>query len=208
VTEQDYKRHLRKRQSEIYLVDVPKDEYVVTIDGQYRCAICSHLPPFSNGRDLAAHIRGKKHMTRKMIKLEKKNLPAVPDSSMAMPSLLYRTKAITERVLSSNHDEPVANPRPVPKPFVFVPPELSATGEPLWRQKMLQEKEEEEMIAKGFRKGEDGQWQRDEIVEFDSDEEPQCVDGKIIAGSGALPSGGKAGDGNSSSTTNEMPSAV
>lgn len=57
-------------------------------------------------------------------------------------------------------------------------------------------------------RGEDGQWQRDEIVEFDSDEEPQCVDGKIIAGSGALPSGGKAGDGNSSSTTNEMPSAV
>ena len=84
-----------------------------------------------------AHIRGKKHMTRKMIKLEKNNLPAVPDSSMAMPSLLYRTKAITERVLSSNHDEPVANPRPVPKPFVFVPPELSATGEPLWRQKSM-----------------------------------------------------------------------
>lgn len=76
-------------------------------------------------------------MTRKMIKLEKNNLPAVPDSSMAMPSLLYRTKAITERVLSSNHDEPVANPRPVPKPFVFVPPELSATGEPLWRQKSI-----------------------------------------------------------------------
>lgn len=202
---------MRKRQSEIYLVDIPKDEYVVTIDGQYRCAICSHLPPFSNGRDLAvfilfvflpkAHIKGKKHLTRKMIKLEKKDLPAVPESSMAMPSLLYRTKAITERVLSSNHDEPISNPRPVPKPFVFVPPELSPTGEPLWRQRSIGLSLLLSSVAReggrrddceGFSqvglsgdlkcRGEDGQWQRDETVEFDSDEEPQCVDGKIVVG--------------------------
>ena len=57
-------------------------------------------------------------------------------------------------------------------------------------------------------RGEDGQWYRDEMVEFDSDEEPQCVDGKVIVGSGALSSDDKTGGGNSSATTNEVPSVV
>lgn len=59
----------------------------------------------------------------------------VPAASTAMPSLLYRTKEITKRVIVSNHEQPTISTRPVPKPFVFVPPELSPSGEPLWREK-------------------------------------------------------------------------
>ncbi|KAK8809306.1 hypothetical protein WA171_000890, partial [Blastocystis sp. BT1] len=173
VTEQDYKRNLKKRQSEIYLQDLPKEEYVVTIDGQYRCTICPHLPPFVNGRDLASHIKGRKHQSRKMSKLESsKESEPIPPASIAMPSLLYRTKEITKRVIASNHEQSPVSPRPAPKPFVFVPPELSPSGEPLWREKMLQEKEDEAMYQKGYRKNEQGEWYRDETVEFDSDESP------------------------------------
>ena len=68
----------------------------------------------------------------------------------------------------------------------------SPSGEPEWVKKSAcfccvlaiveEEKEERRMIAKGFRKyalsvlltdrNENGEWERDPMVEFDSDEEP------------------------------------
>lgn len=122
--------------------------------------------------------------------------------SMALPSLLQRTQAITERVLAGNHQTSpkVAPPRPTvfPNSGMFVPPSLSPSGEPLWRQQstfynvrvvhilVLDKKKEEELYAKGFRKlalfimnmmyrNEKGEWYRDETVEFDSDDEPDLA---------------------------------
>ena len=70
-----------------------------------------------------------------MNKLEaSKESEPIPVASIAMPSLLYRTKEITKRVIASNHEQPVVSTRPAPKPFVFVPPALSPSGEPLWRE--------------------------------------------------------------------------
>ena len=57
-------------------------------------------------------------------------------------------------------------------------------------------------------RGEDGQWHRDEMMEFDSDEEPQCVDGKIIIGRVASSNDNKPEHDRSSRTVNEVPSAV
>ena len=71
-----------------------------------------------------------------MSKLESsKESEPIPAASIAMPSLLYRTKEITKRVIASNHEQSPVSARPAPKPFVFVPPELSPSGEPLWREK-------------------------------------------------------------------------
>lgn len=125
--------------------------------------------------------------------------PSIIKPSMALPSLLQRTQAITERALSGNHqtNPKVPPPRPTvfPNAGMFVPPSISPSGEPLWRQQsifesvlvayflVLDKKKEEELYAKGFRKlalfilsiihrNEKGEWYRDETVEFDSDDEP------------------------------------
>ena len=44
---------MKRRQSNILLSTLPDDEYVETIDGRYKCLICSHLPPFTSAEALA-----------------------------------------------------------------------------------------------------------------------------------------------------------
>ena len=172
-TYQDYKRQLRKRQSDLYVQSIPANEYCVTTEGQYRCLICPHMPPFSTGQLLLAHVRGKKHIARLMAKSETVSYEekptgegkSVPVTSMAMPSLLYRTNAIKQRVLEGNRVKKVESK--IEKQAVPPP-----SGEPEWVKKIEEEKEERRMIARGFRKNENGEWERDPMVEFDSDEEP------------------------------------
>lgn len=110
----------------------------------------------------------------------------LPTASMAMPSLLYRTNAIKQRVLESNHAKSAE------KVVKRTPPRITSSEKPEWLKKskcrllnwriVEEEKEERAMIAKGFRKhallhplirrNADGMWERDPMVEFDSDEEP------------------------------------
>lgn len=138
-------------------------------------------------------MRGKKHIARLMAKSETVSYEekptgegkSVPVTSMAMPSLLYRTNAIKQRVLESNRVKKVESK--IEKQAVPPP-----SGEPEWVKKsgrfccllalVEEEKEERRMIARGFRKcslsvlltgrNENGEWERDPMVEFDSDEEP------------------------------------
>lgn len=103
---------------------------------------------------------------------------------MAMPSLVYRTNEITKRVIASNHE--------IQKPKQEVSHKTDTSEEPEWMVKsnnciyywelVKEEKKEREMIAKGFKRyvyswkvydrDDHGNWIRDEMVEFDSDEEP------------------------------------
>lgn len=98
----------------------------------------SYLPPFtlicnrkvatcniSFLHYLKAHIRGKKHAARLIEKSEiishnddeMIQEESVPGTSMAMPSLLYRTNAIKKRVIESNHVEnsPIATSKTPPQ---------------------------------------------------------------------------------------------
>lgn len=186
VSQQSYKESLKRRQSQLLLETVPQDEYVVTETGQYRCALCTNIPPFKNGSDLVAHLRGKRHQGRilnkklqQTVSLERK----VTGASIAIPDILYRTQEVTKRVLASNHEtakRPEINP-----PDVHPSPELptpQSGNVPQWIQDLKDKKEEEAMLAKGFRKcfclvllmsrDENGRWYRDTTIEFDSDEEP------------------------------------
>lgn len=89
---------------------------------------------------------------------------------MAMPSLIYRTNEITKRVLSSNRSESIHKQESTNQSYHsffqshdrFLSPLHSTSEEPLWMQKSIyvlfipyvvrEEKEEREMIAKGFKK--------------------------------------------------------
>lgn len=123
------------------------------------------------------------------VSLERK----VTGASIAIPDILYRTQEVTKRVLASNHE---TEKRPkISPPDVHPSPELStpqSSNVPQWIQDCLvsfllsslvkDRKEEEVMLAKGFRKcfslvplmsrDENGDWYRDTTIEFDSDEEP------------------------------------
>lgn len=123
------------------------------------------------------------------VSLERK----VTGASIAIPDILYRTQEVTKRVLASNHEtakRPETNPPDVP-PSPELPTPQSGNV-PQWIQDcsvstlfsslVKDKKEEEAMLAKGFRKcfclvllmsrDENGHWYRDTTIEFDSDEEP------------------------------------
>lgn len=81
-------------------------------------------------------MRGKKHIARLMAKSEAvsyeekpvREVESVPLTSMAMPSLLYRTNAIKQRVLQSNRVKKVESK--IEKQAVSPP-----SGEPEWMKK-------------------------------------------------------------------------
>ncbi|KAK8820895.1 hypothetical protein WA556_005209, partial [Blastocystis sp. ATCC 50177/Nand II] len=175
ITYQRHKQQIQDWQSRLLLHSVPPNEYCITNEGKYRCRICPNSPLFPTGQLLLAHIRGKKHSARLMEKSElitheedeRVQEKPLPTASMAMPSLLYRTNAIKQRVLESNHAKSAE------KVVKRTPPRITSSSEkPEWLKKIEEEKEERAMIAKGFRKNADGMWERDPMVEFDSDEEP------------------------------------
>ena len=47
---------IQRWQSRVVLESLPPDEYVITESGQFRCAICSGLPPFKTGSELAVDL--------------------------------------------------------------------------------------------------------------------------------------------------------
>lgn len=47
---------IQRWQSRVVLESLPSNEYVITESGQFRCAICSGLPPFKTGSELAVAI--------------------------------------------------------------------------------------------------------------------------------------------------------
>lgn len=47
---------MKRRQGDLLLSTIPEDEYVVTMNGQYKCRICPHIPPFTSAEALCVFV--------------------------------------------------------------------------------------------------------------------------------------------------------